>query len=95
MSGARLRGERQLGDILEVRRPGRCCRSPSWVRSWLDDKHVVIEELGRLLREPTLQPVNKNVHLLRVTWGTMPLHGDQEFEAMLNDRRNNAPVPGS
>jgi TolB-like protein len=61
-------------------------------RSWVDDKPAVIRELSRLLREPSPRQTTANVHLLRVTWATIPLHGDPEFEAMLNDPANNAPL---
>ena len=61
-------------------------------RSWIDEKSAVIQAIGPLLREPSPRAVNANVRVLRVTWETMPLHGDPEFEAMLNDLRNNAPL---
>ena len=62
-------------------------------RSWVDEKSVVLGEIGRLLREPSAQRLpNANVRVLRVSWATLPLHGDADFEAMLNDPRNNAPL---
>ena len=60
-------------------------------RSWVDEKSAVIPELGRLLREPSLKGL-ANVHLLRGRWETIPLQGDPDFEAMLNDQKNNAPL---
>ncbi len=61
-------------------------------RSWLDEKGPVIDEIGRLLREPSFHLPNTAVAVVKVSWTTIPLHGDPAFEAMLNDPRNNAPL---
>lgn len=61
-------------------------------RSWVDEKSIVINELGRLLREPTLHPPTACVAVLRVSWATIPLRGDPAFEALLNNPANNAPL---
>jgi len=61
-------------------------------RSWVDDKPSVIREIRRLLREPSPRMPLANVHVLRVWWASLPLHGDPDFEAMLNDPANNAPL---
>jgi len=61
-------------------------------RSWVDEPGAVIAELGRLMREPSARPPWANVHVLRERWATLPLHGDPEFEAMLSDPKNNAPL---
>jgi len=61
-------------------------------RAWVDDKSAVIAAIGPLLREPAPRPSTANVHVLRVWWVSIPLHGDPEFETMLNDPRNNAPL---
>ncbi|MNC95558.1 hypothetical protein D3C83_127100 [compost metagenome] len=52
------------------------------------EKAEALAELKRTLR----QPFGPNVHELRNEWEGQPLRGDPEFEALLNDPANNAPL---
>lgn len=61
-------------------------------RCWCDEKAAVIAKLGVLLREPVEHPPTATVRVLRIHWASIPLQGDPDFEAMLNDPRNNAPL---
>jgi TolB-like protein/Tfp pilus assembly protein PilF len=61
-------------------------------RCWVDEKRAVIRAIAPLLREPSPRPPTANIHVLRVSWASIPLQGDPEFEAMLNDPANNAPL---
>jgi TolB-like protein/class 3 adenylate cyclase/Flp pilus assembly protein TadD len=57
--------------------------------AWTGDKDAALAELARLLRTP----FGENVFLARVDPGWLPLHGEPRFEALLNDPKNNAPLP--
>ena len=62
-------------------------------RSWIDDKHVIIPEIRRLLREPaTGRATFANVHLLHVYWLCQPLHNDPDLLALMKEPENNAPL---
>ena len=62
------------------------------VRAWAGEKAESVTELARMLHDP-LSTQWANVHYLRHSWLTLPLHGDPAFEALLNDPASNAPLP--
>ena len=59
------------------------------VLAWTGDKDAALAELDRLLRAV----YGANVHTARIDPGWLPLRGDPRFEALLNDPKNNAPLP--
>ena len=61
----------------------------AFVYAWTGDKDRAIAELTRLLRVPGF---GLNVHYLRRSAWSAPLHGDPRFEALLKDPKNNAPL---
>ncbi len=83
--------------IIEANPRGQGALNGRWdnalARAWTEDAGQVVAELDRLLKGPDFVPYWSNVHGLRVSWMCRPLRGDPRFEAMLNDPRNNAPLP--
>ena len=59
------------------------------VLAWTGDKDAALAELARLLRTV----YGANVYTARIDPGWLPLRGDPRFEALLNDPKNNAPLP--
>ena len=57
--------------------------------AWTGAKDAALAELARLLRTP----FGANVYTARIDPGWLPLRGDPRFEALLNDPKNNAPLP--
>ena len=62
----------------------------AFVYAWTGDKDRAIAELARLLRVPGSPEIN--VHYMRRSARYTPLRGDPQFEALLNDPMNNAPL---
>jgi tetratricopeptide (TPR) repeat protein len=59
------------------------------MQAWLGDKDAALAELARLLRTP----YGENIYTARSSPTWLPLHGDPRFEALVNDPKNNAPMP--
>jgi TolB-like protein/Tfp pilus assembly protein PilF len=57
--------------------------------AWLGDKDAALAELARLLRTP----YGENIYQAKYGTNWFPLRGDPRFEALVNDRKNNAPMP--
>ena len=57
--------------------------------AWLGDKDAALAELARLLRTP----YGENIHAAKYGLAWFPLRGDPRFEALVNDPKNNAPMP--
>lgn len=57
--------------------------------AYLSDKDRALAELARLLRTP----YGENIYVARYSAAWFPLHGDPRFEALVNDLKNNAPMP--
>jgi len=58
-------------------------------QAWLGDKDAALAELARLLRTP----YGENVYQAKYGLSWFPLRGDPRFEALVNDPKNNAPMP--
>ena len=59
------------------------------VLAWTGDKKGAVAEYARLLSIPWSY---QNIHRMRLSPEYFPLRGDPEFEALLNDSKNNAPL---
>jgi tetratricopeptide (TPR) repeat protein len=59
------------------------------VLAWLGDKDAALAELARLLRTP----YGENIYSAKYGLSWFPLRGDPRFEALVNDPKNNAPMP--
>ena len=57
--------------------------------AWLGDKEAALAELARLLRTP----YGENIYQAKYGTNWFPLRGDPRFEALVNDPKNNAPMP--
>jgi Flp pilus assembly protein TadD len=65
------------------------------VRAWTGDKAGAIAEFARLLQVPGTclsQNWPVTVHLMRHDPRYLPLRGDPQWEALLNDAKNDAPL---
>lgn len=60
-------------------------------RAWAGEKAETIAGLRKILRSPEMAELQTNVYRLRLALLTLPLHGDRDFEAMLQEPANNAP----
>jgi len=61
-------------------------------RSWVGERAEAIAGLQEILRSRAMASLRVNVHELRHSLLVLPLHGDPDFERMLNDPGNNAPM---
>jgi hypothetical protein len=61
-------------------------------RAWAGEIDESVTGMARILPAPGA-PLWSNVHGLRVSFLTLPLHGDPHFAALLDDPKNNAPLP--
>jgi TolB-like protein/Tfp pilus assembly protein PilF len=57
--------------------------------AWVGDKDAALAELARLLRTPYAE----NIYQAKYGTNWFPLRGDPRFEALVNDPKNNAPMP--
>ncbi len=57
--------------------------------AWLGDKDAALAELARLLRTP----YGENIYQAKYGTNWFPLRGDPRFAALVNDPKNNAPIP--
>ena len=58
------------------------------ILAWCGEKDRALAELARLLRTP----FGENIYAAKYGFGWLPLHDDPQFQALVNDPKNNAPL---
>ena len=65
----------------------------AFVHTWTGDKAAACDEIARMLQAPVYPYYAlNNVYVLRLHPAFAPLRGFPQFEALLNDPKNNAPL---
>ncbi len=59
------------------------------ILAWTGDKDRALAEFARLLRTP----FGENIYAAKANPGWLPLWNDPRFQALVNDPKNNAPLP--